>query len=111
MENGMMKMQTLFSGPELCRLQAHEVIALLKSGDISPQDCLDAAFARIADVEPAINAMPTLCGTLPGRGITCFAGRRPGGVACRSSSCDQGPEHGCRSENHFRNEGILRLCS
>ena len=56
-----MKMQTLFSGPELCRLQAHEVIALLKSGDISPQDCLDAAFARIADVEPAINAMPTLC--------------------------------------------------
>ena len=56
-----MKMQTLFSGPELCRLQAHEMIALLKSGDISARDCLDAAFARIADVEPAINAMPTLC--------------------------------------------------
>ena len=56
-----MRMQTVFSGPELCRKQAHEVIALLKSGDISPQDCLDAAFTRIADVEPAINAMPTLC--------------------------------------------------
>ena len=55
-----MRMQTVFSGPELCRKQAHEVIALLKSGDISPQDCLDAAFTRIADVEPAINAMPTL---------------------------------------------------
>ena len=56
-----MKMQAVFSGPELCRRQAHEVVALLISGEISPQDCLDAAFARIADVEPAINAMPTTC--------------------------------------------------
>ena len=54
-------MQAVFSGPELCRRQAHEVIALLKSGEISPRDCLDAAFARIAEVEPAINAMPTIC--------------------------------------------------
>ena len=50
-----------FTGPELCRLQAHEVIDLLNRGEISPTDCLDAAFARIAEVEPAINAMPTLC--------------------------------------------------
>ena len=54
-------MQAVFSGPELCRRQAHEVVALLKSGEISPRDCLDAAFARIAEVEPAINAMPTIC--------------------------------------------------
>ncbi|MGC6452332.1 MAG: amidase [Candidatus Puniceispirillaceae bacterium] len=50
-----------FTGPELCRLQAHEVIDMLSRGEISPTDCLDAAFARIAKVEPAINAMPTLC--------------------------------------------------
>ena len=50
-----------FTGPELCRLQAHEVIGLLKRGEISPAECLDAAFARIAQVEPAINAMPTIC--------------------------------------------------
>lgn len=50
-----------FNGPELCRLQAHELVALLNTGEVSPRDCLDAAFARIAQVEPAINAMPTLC--------------------------------------------------
>ena len=42
-----------FTGPDLCRLQAHEVIALLREGEISARDCLDAAFARIAVVEPA----------------------------------------------------------
>ena len=50
-----------FTGPELCRLQAHELVALLKKGEVSPRDCLDAAFARIEAVEPAINAMPTTC--------------------------------------------------
>lgn len=50
-----------FTGPELCRLQAHELVSLLQAGEISPGDCLDAAFARIAAVEPAINAMPTIC--------------------------------------------------
>jgi amidase len=50
-----------YTGPELCRLEAHEVVALLKKGEVSPEELLDAAFARIAEVEPAINAMPTLC--------------------------------------------------
>ena len=50
-----------FSGPELCRLQAYEVIDLLQRGEVSPAECLDAAFARIEQVEPAINAMPTTC--------------------------------------------------
>lgn len=50
-----------FTGPELCHLQAHEVIDLLKRGEISPQDCLDAAFTRIDQIEPTINAMPTTC--------------------------------------------------
>ena len=50
-----------FSGPELCQYEAHEVIRLLARREISPTDLLDAAFERIAAVEPAINAMPTLC--------------------------------------------------
>ncbi|WP_311031564.1 amidase [Mesorhizobium koreense] len=50
-----------YSGPELCRLEAHEAVALLKKGEVSPEELLDAAFARIAEVEPTINAMPTLC--------------------------------------------------
>ena len=50
-----------FTGPELCRLQAHELVALLKNGEVSPRDCLNAAFARIEAVEPTINAMPTSC--------------------------------------------------
>ena len=50
-----------FTGPELCALEAHEIVAMLKRGDITPRDCIDAALARIARVEPAINAIPTLC--------------------------------------------------
>lgn len=50
-----------FTGPALCHLEAHEVVTLLKRREVSPKDLLDAAFARIETVEPAINAMPTLC--------------------------------------------------
>lgn len=50
-----------FTGPDLCQKEAHEVVTLLKSGEITPIDLLDAAFARIDAVEPSINATPTLC--------------------------------------------------
>ena len=50
-----------FTGPELCAYEAHEVVAMLKRGEISPRDCIDAALARIETVEPAINAIPTIC--------------------------------------------------
>lgn len=40
---------------------AREVVALLRAGDITPLDCLDALEARIATVEPTVNALPTLC--------------------------------------------------
>ncbi|MFZ1816282.1 MAG: amidase family protein [Rhizobiaceae bacterium] len=53
-------MQT-FTGPELCRLEAHEVVDLLKRREVTPADLIDAAFIRIAAVEPAVNAMPILC--------------------------------------------------
>jgi amidase len=46
---------------ELCRLSATQAVALLKRGEISPLDLIDAAAERIAEVEPAVNALPTLC--------------------------------------------------
>ena len=40
---------------------ANAVVAKLKSGEITPHDCLDALEARIAIVEPKVNALPILC--------------------------------------------------
>ena len=45
----------------MIRLTATEAVARLKRGDITPLDLIDAAERRIAEVEPAINALPTLC--------------------------------------------------
>jgi amidase len=49
------------SHDELCRLTATEAVLRLKRREISPLDLIDAAERRIAAVEPAINALPTLC--------------------------------------------------
>ncbi len=46
---------------ELTRLTANQAVAALRRGEISPLDLIDAAAARIAAVEPAVNALPTLC--------------------------------------------------
>jgi amidase len=40
---------------------AVEVVELLTVGAITPHDCLDALEARIAEVDKAVNALPTLC--------------------------------------------------
>ncbi len=50
-----------YTGPELCALEAHQVVALLKKGEIKPVELLDAAFERIGQVEDKVNALPTLC--------------------------------------------------
>ena len=50
-----------FTGPDLCAKEAHEVVALLRSGEIAPRDLLEAARTRTKAVEPQINAMPTTC--------------------------------------------------
>ncbi|MCP4232304.1 MAG: amidase, partial [Aestuariibacter sp.] len=50
-----------YTGSDLCRLEAHKVVALLKKGEVSPEELLVASFERIAAVEPLINAMPTTC--------------------------------------------------
>ena len=44
--------ETHYSGPDLCALPAREAVKMLKAGDIAPDDLLDAALTRIAEVEP-----------------------------------------------------------
>ena len=46
---------------ELIRLTAVEAVARLRKKEITPLDLIDAAAARIAFVEPLVNALPTLC--------------------------------------------------
>jgi amidase len=46
---------------ELFRMTATEAVKRLRRGEISPLELVEAAAARIAEVEPAVNAMPTLC--------------------------------------------------
>ena len=50
-----------FSGPELCKLTATEVVNLLRKGEIAASEALEASLQRIAQVEGAVNAMPTVC--------------------------------------------------
>ena len=46
---------------ELIRLTAREAVARLRKKEITPLELIDAAASRIAMVEPAVNALPTLC--------------------------------------------------
>jgi amidase len=46
---------------ELNKLSAREAVARLKAGEVSPMEMIDAAAERIEEVEPALNALPTLC--------------------------------------------------
>src|SRR5258705_13448913 len=46
---------------DLWKLTAVDAVGLLKKREISPLDLIEASAKRIADVEPAVNALPTLC--------------------------------------------------
>ncbi|MGE0716177.1 MAG: amidase [Alphaproteobacteria bacterium] len=46
---------------ELTRMTAVEAVRRLKAREVSPAELIDAALARMAEVEPAVNALPTLC--------------------------------------------------
>lgn len=45
----------------LIRKSATEVVAMLRTREITAHDCLDALEARIAVADGAVNALPTLC--------------------------------------------------
>lgn len=46
---------------DLHKLTASEAVALLKRGEVSPLELIDAAVARIESTNPKINALVTLC--------------------------------------------------
>ncbi|MCB4821863.1 amidase [Roseicella aerolata] len=46
---------------DLIRLTATEAVARLRRREVSPLELIDAVARRIAEVEPAVNALPTLC--------------------------------------------------
>lgn len=46
---------------ELIRMPATEAVERLEKGDISPLELIDAAADRIAEVDGAVNALPTHC--------------------------------------------------
>jgi amidase len=43
---------------QLCSMTATEVVALLRRREVSPVELLDAAIARIEQVDPLVNALP-----------------------------------------------------
>lgn len=49
------------SQQELIKATACAVVEKLKAGEVSPLDLLDVLEKRIADVDGAVNALPTLC--------------------------------------------------
>ena len=42
-------------------MSARQAVGLLQAGEVSPLELIDAALARIAAVDPVVNAVPTLC--------------------------------------------------
>jgi amidase len=46
---------------DLIRLTATDAVQRLRRGEVTPLELIDAAAARIAAVEPQVNALPTLC--------------------------------------------------
>src|SRR5580765_6452488 len=54
-------METRRMSDELTRLTATEVVSRLRRREISQLELIDAAASRIAAIEPAVNALPTLC--------------------------------------------------
>src|SRR5947208_12096478 len=46
---------------DLWKLTAVEAVALLEKREVSPLELVEASAKRIAEVEPAVNALPTLC--------------------------------------------------
>ena len=49
------------SRDELWKMTAVEAVTRLQKKEISPLDLVEASAQRMAEVEPSVNAMPTLC--------------------------------------------------
>ena len=65
----------------LCALTAEAAVAELRRGHLTPLELIDAAAKRIAQTEPHINAMPTLClDRAREHAQAIMAGKRPAGL-------------------------------
>ena len=51
----------MLDNTELIKLSAREAVRLLKAGDVTPMEMVDAAAERIKFVDRFVNALPTLC--------------------------------------------------
>jgi len=56
-----LKADAMSGHDELIALSACDAVARLRAGEVSPVELVDAAADRIAAVNPAVNAVPTLC--------------------------------------------------
>jgi amidase len=45
---------------DLIKLTARDAVAMLRKGEVTPLEMVDAAAVRIGEVEPMVNALPTL---------------------------------------------------
>ncbi len=61
MPNPRTNAEPAYTGSDLCRLTACEVVDLLKKRQVSPDELVAASLDRIAGTSPAINAMVTVC--------------------------------------------------
>ncbi|WP_375175020.1 amidase [Pseudooceanicola sp.] len=73
-----------YTGPDLCALSAVEAVGLLRRGEVSPAELIEAAATRHAQTDPAINAMPT----------PCFDRARAAAQALTKPDDDRGALHG-----------------
>jgi amidase len=49
---------------QLIGLSAREAVRRLKAGEITAVELVEAALARLEEVEPQVNAVPTICAAL-----------------------------------------------
>jgi Asp-tRNA(Asn)/Glu-tRNA(Gln) amidotransferase A subunit family amidase len=81
---------------ELWRISAVEAVTRLRNGEISPLELVEDSARRIAEVEPAVNALPRPCAstarTIMPSALCRVASlakppaKRDGSPACRSLS-------------------------
>lgn len=75
------------STSDLIGMDACNVVASLQDGTLSPHDLLDALEQRIAQVDPLVNALPTLCLILGAAGGGPTAGSPPDRAGGPGGSC------------------------
>ena len=56
-----MRPETSFSGPDLCAKPARDIVELLRNGEVTTSELINASLARMDQVEPQVNAVVTPC--------------------------------------------------